>query len=103
MTDMATDLKLELSRVIKAPREKLFDAWLNPDMLARFMLPADNVNVPKAETDPREGGRFLIVMRAGVEGGTEIRLTHVRFPNEESRDNHEAGWGRILNTLAGAV
>ena len=144
MTDMATDLKLELSRVIKAPREKLFDAWLDPDMLARFMLPADNVNVPKAETDPREGGRFLIVMRAGdqdlphagtyktidranrlafswespmspvedstvtldfadVEGGTEIRLTHVRFPNEESRDNHEAGWGRILNTLAGAV
>ena len=31
--------------------------------------------------------------------GTDLRLTHVRFPHEESRDNHEGGWTRILEAL----
>ena len=30
---------------------------------------------------------------------TEITLTHVKFPSEESRNNHEAGWGNILRSL----
>ncbi|WP_284164299.1 SRPBCC domain-containing protein [Frigidibacter sp. SD6-1] len=30
---------------------------------------------------------------------TRITLTHVRFPSEESRDNHDAGWARILEVL----
>lgn len=135
-----SDLSLTVIRVIKAPRESVFQAWLNPDMLARFMIPADGMNVPSAEADAREGGRFSIVMQAGenqiphsgtyltidphsklvftwespfsVEGstvtldlaahddGTEITLTHVIFPNEESRDNHQGGWTSILGKLA---
>jgi uncharacterized protein YndB with AHSA1/START domain len=31
---------------------------------------------------------------------TEVTLHHVGFPSEESRNNHEGGWGRILDTLA---
>ena len=38
---------------------------------------------------------------APVDGGTRLTLSHVRFPSEESRANHEAGWGRIVETLAG--
>lgn len=30
---------------------------------------------------------------------TEVKLTHTGFPNQESRDNHNGGWGRILVTL----
>jgi uncharacterized protein YndB with AHSA1/START domain len=30
---------------------------------------------------------------------TEVVLHHVGFPSEESRTNHEGGWGRILETL----
>lgn len=144
MTETATELSIACDRFIPAPAEKLFDAWLDPDMLARFMRPGENMSVPKAETDPKVGGRFLIVMRVGdqdlphagtyktidrpkrlaftwespmspidgstvtvdfdpADGGTNVRLTHVRFPNEESRANHEAGWGRILTTLADTV
>ncbi len=65
MTDTATELSLETSRTIAASREKLFDAWLNPEMLAQFMMPAPNMTVPEAKSDAREGGRFRIVMRAG--------------------------------------
>jgi len=28
-----------------------------------------------------------------------VSLHHVGFPSEESRTNHEGGWGRILETL----
>ncbi|MEX3015797.1 SRPBCC domain-containing protein [Gymnodinialimonas hymeniacidonis] len=38
-----------------------------------------------------------------VKGGTEVRLHHIRFPSEESRKDHEAGWGAILATLSEAI
>lgn len=60
-----TELSLTTSRTIKAPVERVFNAWLDPKMLARFMRPAEGVTVSSAETDPREGGRFALVMNAG--------------------------------------
>lgn len=59
------ELNLTVSRIIKAPAARVFDAWLDPQMLARFMLPGENMSVPDAETDAVEGGRFRIVMAAG--------------------------------------
>ena len=61
----ATELKLETSRIIKASPEVLYDAWLDPSMLAKFMRPGPDMSVPEAKADAREGGRFLIVMRVG--------------------------------------
>lgn len=63
MTDAATELKLQVSRTIPHPPEKVFDAWLDPDTMARFMVPGEGMTVPEARADAREGGRFLIVMR----------------------------------------
>lgn len=60
-----TDLTVNLSKEINAPIEKVFDAWLDPAMLTRFILPAPGMAPPEVETDPREGGRFTIVMRVG--------------------------------------
>ena len=60
-----TELSLTVSRKINASPEKLFNAWLDPKMLARFMLPGEGMTVPSAKTDPVEGGRFDIVMKAG--------------------------------------
>lgn len=65
MTDQTTELALEISHHVPAPREKVFDAWLDPEMLARFMTPGPDMSVPTARTDPKVGGRFLVVMRAG--------------------------------------
>lgn len=60
-----TDLSLTLKRSIKAPIEAVFNAWLDPEMLARFMIPGEGMSVPRAEADAREGGRFSIIMLAG--------------------------------------
>jgi uncharacterized protein YndB with AHSA1/START domain len=62
-----TDLTLNLEATINAPIEKVFDAWLDPGMLSRFMLPQPGMPRPEVENDPRVGGRFTIVMRDGEE------------------------------------
>ncbi len=138
-----SELSLNVSRTIKAPIESVFNAWLDPEMIAKFMIPAKGVIVPKAETDAREGGRFDIIMVAGekemphggeykkispysqiaftwespfsiegsvvtlnfsqVEEGTNVELIHVKFPDEESRANHEGGWTAILICLDGIL
>ena len=62
-----TELSLTVNRRINAPAQKVFDAWLDPKMLARFMIPGEGGSVPKAETDAKVGGRFHIVMMSGGE------------------------------------
>lgn len=34
-----------------------------------------------------------------VDNGTEIKLTHDRFPSDKSRDNHNQGWTGCLEHL----
>jgi len=60
-----TELSLKVERTIKAPKEDVFNAWLEPEMLRQFMMPADGMSVPTATNDAAKGGRFEIVMRAG--------------------------------------
>ncbi|MDA8020375.1 MAG: SRPBCC domain-containing protein [Thermoanaerobaculia bacterium] len=72
------DLKVEVSRIIDAPIEDVFNAWLDPGQLARFMVPGEGMTVPESEADAREGGRFRIVMQAGEDklphGGTYLKI-----------------------------
>jgi len=53
--------ELVVRRLIPIPRERVFDAWLDPARLARFMLPMTTARAT-AEVDPRVGGRFRILM-----------------------------------------
>lgn len=62
MTVAAEELKLEVSRTLPFPVERVFDAWLDPKMLAKFMIPGPGMTVPEATADAKVGGRFRIVM-----------------------------------------
>jgi len=62
MTATEKDLTLTVERVIDAPAEKLFDAWLDPETMKRFICPFDTT-VPSAFSDAHEGGRFEVMMR----------------------------------------
>lgn len=53
-------------RWIDASAEELFDAWLDPASLAEWMVPR-RIDRSTASVDPREGGRFEIVMHRGDE------------------------------------
>lgn len=58
---MADAEDIVLRRFIGAPRNRVFEAWLDPQSLARWMRPGANATAT-AEVDPRVGGRFRIVM-----------------------------------------
>jgi uncharacterized protein YndB with AHSA1/START domain len=49
-------------RILSAPRDRVFAAWLDPESLAQWMCPGDVIGAD-AEVDPRVGGRFRIAMR----------------------------------------
>ena len=141
---MTTELSLEVKKHLAYPPERVFDAWLDPKTLAKFMKPGPDVTTPEVTSDAVVGGRFKIVMKApemgeiphegeyleidrpnrlkftwlspysqegstvtltfaSKDGGTDLTLHHIRFPSEESRDNHEGGWTAILNTLSEAL
>lgn len=58
---MTGDFTLTVRREIAASAEVLFDAWLDADSLGTWLRP-DGIRETRAETDPREGGEFRIVM-----------------------------------------
>ncbi len=59
----AANHELVLTRVIDAPREKLFRCWTEPALLKQWFVPKP-WTIAKAEVDVRPGGSSLIVMRS---------------------------------------
>jgi uncharacterized protein YndB with AHSA1/START domain len=59
---MSADRELMLTRLIDAPREKLYRAWTDPTLLKQWFAPLP-YTTPVAELDVRPGGSAFIVMR----------------------------------------
>ena len=142
-TKGAAKLSLEIKRFIKAPRDRVYAAWIDPAQLKQWFGP-ENVTTRSLVAEARVGGQFrwdltnsegeemtmqgeyrelqpnrkivftwqwdddetwrnhmsvVTVELYDCEGGTELRLTHERLPNEESRDSHTQGWNSVLDKL----
>ncbi len=52
---------LVIRRLLPVPRDRVFDAWLDPVSLARWMGTAEGAEITALE--PKVGGKFRIVMR----------------------------------------
>jgi uncharacterized protein YndB with AHSA1/START domain len=66
---------VRLQRTFAAPPERVYRAWLDPEVLGRWMAPGA-LEVTRAEVDERVGGR-LRIWHAGPEvdvGGFEAEL-----------------------------
>jgi uncharacterized protein YndB with AHSA1/START domain len=50
---------VRLQRTIPAPPERVYRAWLDPELLRQWMSPA-GFDVTRAEVDERVGGRFRV-------------------------------------------
>jgi len=62
-TGAASDtLKVHVSRVVRASRERVFDAWTKPEQMKQWMGPT-GWQVPELEADVRVGGDYRIVYR----------------------------------------
>jgi uncharacterized protein YndB with AHSA1/START domain len=71
MSTFPSDRELVLTRLIDAPREKLYRAWTEPELVKQWFAPLP-WTTPVVEMDVRPGGSSLIVMR-GPDGN--------EFPN----------------------
>ena len=136
-------LSLEIKRLIKAPRARVYAAWTDPAQLKQWFGP-ENVQTHDFIAEVRVGGKFrwdltssegermavggeyhelrpgrkivftwqweddeawennvsvVTVELTDRDGGTELRLTHERLPNEASRDGHTRGWNSALDKL----
>ena len=59
----ASDRELVLSRVLRAPREKLYRCWTEPALITQWFTPPP-YTTPSAEVDVRPGGSSVITMRS---------------------------------------
>jgi len=135
------NLSLQIKRLIKAPRDRVYAAWTDPVQLKQWFGP-EKVQTRDLIADARVGGKFrwdltnpegekmtclgeyrellpgkkivftwdgdedwenhtsvVTVELSDRDGGTELRLTHEKLPNEESRNGHTGGWNSALDKL----
>ena len=89
-----SDRELVLSRLIDAPREKVYRAWTDAEILKQWFAPKP-WSTPHAELDVRPGGATLVVMsdpddeadHAFARAAVDRLCTPVRF----LPGNHDVG------------
>jgi len=60
---MSADRELVITRLINAPREKVYRAWTDPELMKQWFAPKP-YTTPVVEVDVRPGGSATIVMRS---------------------------------------
>ena len=143
-----TEHQLQIKRTFEAPRDKVFDAFTQPDHLLKWWRANPKMTTSRAEVDLRVGGKYRFGMKnpdnnqeyvsygeyreidrphklvftwafdeegefgeetlvtlelIEQDGGTELTLTHTRFPSETSRNEHRKGWEGCLDMLKSHV
>ena len=64
---MAAPVSLTVERRLAAAPERVFEAWLDPESLGRWLFATPDGVMERVEVDPRIGGRFLVAERRGEE------------------------------------
>lgn len=63
MNSAQTQQELVIERVLDAPREKVWEAWTDPEQFKKWWGPKD-FTAPTVEIDLQEGGKYLYCMRS---------------------------------------
>jgi glutathione S-transferase len=74
MNTTTQPVSLKVSRLIKAPRERVFAAWITPSDVVRW-LGGEKCQIQTATIDPRVGGEYHFKMKgsdAGKPGMTGV-------------------------------
>ena len=93
-----TDLTTTVTRTIKAPAQRLFDAWLDPTMMAKFMVPRPDMHLREVTAEPHVGGRFFVMMVGDKDyphQGTYLEIT----PHSRLVFTWEAPWSAPNTTV----
>jgi len=80
-------VRLEIVRVIKAKRERVFDAWTRPETIRQWFGPGEKT-VLGVDVDARVGGAYRIAMGGVCESGAEASSS---APIDMQRDSTVTG------------
>ncbi len=77
---------VRLTRLIRAPREQVFDAWLNTDVRKQWWCASPEMSCNTCEIDPAVGGRYRLGMTdpEGKEYVVTGEFTELDPPNKLS-------------------
>jgi uncharacterized protein len=89
-TKVAQTLSLEVKRLIKAPRERVFAAWTTPDGILKWFGP-DTCRALSAKVDLRVGGEYRVHAHTEEFGETEVVGVY-REVNRPSRLVYTWNW-----------
>ena len=81
-TQTATKPSLTIKRRLNAPPAKVYAAWTDPQMIARWFGPA-GVESVEAKTDLRVGGRYHITMHVPGDRHDVMGVYREVMPNEK--------------------
>ena len=81
-TQTATKPSLTIKRRLNAPPAKVYAAWTDPQMIARWFGPA-GVESVEAKTDLRIGGRYHIIMHVPGDRHDVMGVYREVMPNEK--------------------
>ncbi|HWZ53089.1 MAG TPA: SRPBCC domain-containing protein [Granulicella sp.] len=70
-SEQAEEIKLELKRVIRASRQRVFDAWTRPEFIRQWFAPG-TMSMANAEIDLGVGGGYHFQMNPPTGGGEEV-------------------------------
>ncbi|MGB8355118.1 MAG: SRPBCC domain-containing protein [Chthoniobacteraceae bacterium] len=70
-TTIDKEHSLSINRFIKAPRERVFAAWTNPEDIVKWWGPGVSYAI-SAKVDPRPGGAFHVTMQTTENGVMKI-------------------------------
>ena len=97
-----SDTEIEVTRVVDAPRELVFDCWTKPEHITKWMLGPPGWTMPVCEVDLRPGGSWHFVWRS--EDGREMDMHGVYrevAPPERlvATESWGGDWPETLNTV----
>ena len=88
-------MKITVQTAVKAPLQRVWDAWNNPEDIKRWNAASDDWHTPRSSVDLREGGKFSARMEArdGSMGfdfeGTYTRIVPGRLIEYRIADGRE--------------
>ena len=64
---MTENIKLQMKKIVKAPRAAVFDAWTKPELMKQWYAPG-TMKTPEASSDLRVGGKYHVHMQGEMDG-----------------------------------
>ena len=91
MTNQTADaLTLRIERTIRAPRDRVYNAWVDPEEMKKWSAPP-GMTIPEGSQDLRVGGKFRAVMLE-PNGTQHIALGEYREVTPPSRLVYTHAW-----------